>query len=390
MIDDVSSEDLMRAAIVIPIEWHADRFTTDPRLLVDGLEAVGCNARIVCVSGSRYPSGVPVEEISRTTMENPTWWRERKFTFALVFTWVHSFGAVVRAIAESGTFVIAKGDTDGLHGARAHPHRTLRSAIQMSENRVAAARNASFWLRRLALESEHTRHAEPFLTNLRSANATVIETAIGRQNLLDFLASTNASDLAPKIHVVPNPVAHAFTHASLENGKERLIYAAGRWEAPTKNARLLGRVLGRYLAQDPEARAVIAGTGADQFAGMAAAQQITSIGHVDRETLAANAARARICLITSQRESFHIAGHEALAVGATIVGTPIPVVESMTQRGRYGTMAASHGVRSVLAALQTEMSAWDDNQRVGQEIAMSWRAKLEPSTVASQLVELVE
>ena len=157
---------------------------------------------------------------------------------------------------------------------------------------------------------------------------------------------------------------------------------------PEKNVDLLIATLESFLGHDRDARAVIAGSGAARLQRVRSSR-IERVGQVERQRLAEIAARARVCLITSRWESFHNGGHEALAAGATVVGTPIPVVYSMTCDGRYGTIAKSHRVRSLQAALVGEMSAWDLGERKAVAIASDWRARLAPSAVASQLAALV-
>jgi glycosyltransferase involved in cell wall biosynthesis len=378
----------LRAAIVIPTEWQAASFTTDPRILAGGFEAIGHQAKIVCLSGSAYPPEAPAVALSRTAMEDAEWWREQRFDLALVFTWLHSHQGVVEGIAKSGTFVISKGDTHGLYGARAHPRKTLVAAIQSTDDPLTAARNAWYWCKRIFLSREHVSHARPFVANLREADVTVVETDVARTNLCRFLDSIGASDLIAKLHVVPNPSALPFVMARVPERKERLIYAAGRWESPPKNVELLIRVLEQYLSRDQSARAVIAGSGTERFRHVRTSR-IQHVGQVERETLAEIAAQARVCLVTSRWESFHIAAHEALTVGATVVGTPIPVVQSMTSGGRYGTMARSHRVPSVHSALVREMHAWDIDRRDSLAIASDWRSRLAPASVASQLLGLM-
>lgn len=89
-----------------------------------------------------------------------------------------------------------------------------------------------------------------------------------------------------------------------------------------------------------------------------------------------------MCLITSRWESFHIAGHEALASACTIVGTPIDSVRSMVEEGTWGTVASSKSARDLVHALAEEMRWWGDGERDPAAIATHWHGKLRPSTIA--------
>ena len=185
----------MRAAIVIPRAWDAAAFSGDPRILAGGFNELGHEAVIVCCSGSAYPPGVAAVTVPFEVMGSADWWRRERFDLAIVFTWLHSYSNVVSGIAKGGTFVISKGDSDGVHGARAHPLKTLRRAVESSDDPVVVARNGWLWLKRLVLEHEHTNHAIPFLDNFRKANVTVVETEIARGHLVRFLESVGASTL---------------------------------------------------------------------------------------------------------------------------------------------------------------------------------------------------
>ena len=377
----------VRAAIVIPTEWHATAFTLDPRILAGGFETIGHSATIVCGPGSTYPPETEAITVDGARAHDPGWWRRQKFDLAVVFTWMHSHLAVLKVIAASDAFVISKGDTNGLYGARAHPRNTLGAAISSADDPASAGRNVWLWGKRFVLRREHENHARPFLANLRQAHATVVETEVARENLRRFLDSAGASDLVSRVHVVPNPCAVPFMTADVPGRKERLIYAAGRWGAREKNFGLLEHVLERELSRDPDASAVVAGRVPERLRAPSP-RKIQFVGEVERERLAEIAARARVCLVTSRWESFHLAAHEALAVGATVVGTPIPVVSDMVSGGRYGTMARAHRPASVHAALREEMRLWDDGRRDAESIAVEWRGRLAPEVVARQLVSL--
>ena len=148
----------MRAAIVIPTEWHAAAFSGDPRVLAGGFEAIGHSATIVCAPGSTYPPETNAITVDGDRAADPGWWRGQNFDLAVVFTWMHSHHGVIKGIAESDTFVISKGDTAGLYGARAHPRDTLDAAIRSADNPASATRNVWLWCKRFSF---HSRTRQP-------------------------------------------------------------------------------------------------------------------------------------------------------------------------------------------------------------------------------------
>jgi hypothetical protein len=375
----------VRIGVVIPTIWNADSFTTDPRILVDGFAQLDHEAVIFCSTGSELPHGAPAIAADRRELGDIGFWRAQGLDGAVVFTWLNAHSDVVTALSRAGVFVVSKGDSDGLCGPRIYPGPTLRRALHSSNDTVSTARNVWIWTKRIMLRGEHTAFAEPIVKMIEQAGATIVETEAARDNLARFLRHMGATNLIERVHFVPNPAADAFVSVSVSQPRERLIFAVGRWDSTQKDGRLMSNVLRRYLGDDTEARIVLAGTGKIALP----AERVDQIGQVTREKLAAIAARARVCLITSQWEGSHIAGHEALAAGAAIVGTPIPAVKSMTNAGRSGTMASRHRTSSVVDALTAEMRAWDDGLRSPVQIAEHWRACLRPDAVADAMIRLM-
>jgi glycosyltransferase involved in cell wall biosynthesis len=154
-----------------------------------------------------------------------------------------------------------------------------------------------------------------------------------------------------------------------------------------KNARLLGRTLRDYYKRDASTRFVLIGKASDSV--QVGASPVTSLGRVPREELGDLLSAARICLISSRWEGSHISGHEALASGCTIVGTPIPAVQSMIGEGRWGTIAAGHTPRDLAQALGAEMRVWQEGERDPVAIAAHWRRKLLPHIVAGHYLSLM-
>ena len=250
----------MNVAIVIPTEWHASTFTADPRLLSQGFDQLGHNATIVCLSGSTPADGAVVLQVEYRRLTDPAFWRTEGFDLVLVFTWMHSYNDVLVAARLSGAFVVAQWDTDGNYSARAQPMSTLRYAFFSASPVLPRARNIWYWTKRFAyLDREYTR---PIVANLQLADATVVETDPAHERVAQILRMRNASHLAAKLHVVPLPIADAFSSVDVAAMRdERLIYSVGRWKAAQKNGKLLASVLRSYLQADDQAVAMVVGRG---------------------------------------------------------------------------------------------------------------------------------
>lgn len=378
----------MNVAIVIPTEWRAKTFTTDPRLLVQGFDQLGHSATIVCLTGSTPAEGSETLLVDYPTLTSPGFWRSTRFDLVVVFTWMHGHNAVLAAATRSGAFVVSKGDTDGNYSARAQPIATLRYAFFSAPSLTPRARNLWYWAKRLGyLDQAYTR---PIVQNIEQSHATVVETNQARKHVLQILRMQGRDGLASKVHVVPTAVAEAFCYAGRASTvkDEPLVYSVGRWRATQKNGRLLASVLRSFLRADGRARAIVVGSGsANLFEGFEL-PQISTAEHLDQQELASIAARARIFLVSSRWEGCHISAHEAAAAGTSVVGTPIPAVDALAGQTGFGAVSRSHRKRDVVHALRSEMDAWDRGQRSRSAIAEHWRARLAPCAVTSRLLEL--
>lgn len=370
---------------MIPAEWHASAFSTDPRVLVNGFAELGHEAVVVCHRGSTYPGGLPVLTESPSVLEDEVFWRGAGFDLAVVFTWVFRPAEIIDSIAAAGTVVVGKMDSDGFFDVRLHPKSTLGRTIYYTRGTVPRLRGVWYWLKRfLYLHEESRRRA---VRNVESAHATIVETEDAQREVVRFLEHCGRDSLARKVHFVPTAVASAFCCAEVPAVKRRLVYAVGRWDEPLKRVGLLQSSLQLYLDSTPGASAVVVGGGGERVFRNHAHPRVDYRGQVDQLDLVDLLRDARVCLVTSRFEGCHIGGHEALAMGLTIVGPSIPAVQSMTSRGAYGRLARATP-RALASALSEEMALWDDGDRDPREIASYWRSKLAPAAVAARIIDV--
>jgi glycosyltransferase involved in cell wall biosynthesis len=377
---------LMRVAVVIPVRWNASHFTTDPRWIAAGLVACGHDPVIVCLSGSDEPADAPVQIAIDRELRTAAFWRRHQIDWALVFTWMNNAGEIVSAVREADAIVLSKGDTDGFLGVRANPARTLERAVYGQTTVRGRARASWHWLKRYV--RLHQAEDRAVLDNLRCAHATVVETERARINLGRFLDRHHALSLLWKIQVVPNAISPDIAEAPLQTEKRRRIVSIGRWDDPQKAARTLARVQRCFSRADHEF--VVLGGGGEGRFGSGARAPVRYLGRVPHDEIKHHLGSARICLLTSRWEGSHIAGHEALAMGCTVVGPPIPAVLSMTDGGSFGAVAEARTPRALVHALVDEVQAWDAGVRDPLRIAGAWRSRLAPGHVASRLIDIFE
>ena len=382
----------MNVALVVPGEaelWSHPRFLRPEILLVEGFAELGHEATIVCDARNTLPSHLPAVAVEYSALADAAFWRREQFDLVIVMTWLSAYADVLSAASRAGAFAVSRADSDGMVGVRAHPGSTLRHAYYSVPWVVPRLRNTWFWAKKLAYL--YREHDQLVVANVERANATTVETDVARHEFIRFLERSGAGQLATKIHVAPySPLERRFLTPSVRsNDKERLLYAVGRWDDPQKDSGLLASVLRRYLDTDTGARAVVAGKGGEAWLDDVKSPRREYVGELDQDALVDLATKARICLVTSRWESFHVGAHEAAAMGATVVGTPIPAMLSLTRGGRYGSVARSHRAHSLTTELTAEMRRWDLGLRDPVGISAYWRERLSPRAVASRFAELV-
>ena len=369
--------------MVIPMQWDVGWLSIDPTLLVEGFAALGEDALICCEPGSTYTTDFPVVELSAREMRDPRAWANLGVELVIVFTWMTNYNDVMRAVKEAGAFVVSKGDTDGLLVARVHPAPTFqRLFFGPPYGTIGKARNVWFWAKKWAYL--YRRELELIVSNIETADVTVVEIEAARPNLRRVLAYAGREDLMGKVACVENPVPESFGIG--DGPRARIVVSVGRWDDPQKNARLLSQTLQECGRRDGSTRFVLAGRAGDSVPVGAA--QVEALGHVSRDELGGVLSAARVCLISSRWEGSHISGHEALASGCTIVGTPIPVVRAMVGDGAWGTVAAGDNPGDLARALASEMRRWDEGERDPAAIAAHWHGKLRPRAIAQRYLAL--
>jgi glycosyltransferase involved in cell wall biosynthesis len=187
------------------------------------------------------------------------------------------------------------------------------------------------------------------------------------------------------VHVVGNPVAEVYTQADLPAGREKLVVAVGRWDLAAKDAPLLAKALDRFLAERPDHRAVIVGSGGEGRFGAT----VERVGHLSQTELAPLLARARIVVTSSRWESYSLSSHEGLAMGCTVVGPVLQPLRDIVAAGDFGTTATRRDAAGLASALSYEAAAWDAGRRDPLATAGYWRPRLAIGAVGRRYADLL-
>lgn len=368
----------------------------DSGLLCMGLRSQGGDARFVGLGEHFESKEEPVITGSMQDWENPDWWRQWEATGVIANFWgLSRFAKVARAIKEAGLFLFAKMDGDGLRTPRvAYWHYTCLSySTMLDQNRwfpavQAVLRSSIAWML-------PRWHGGGTVEHLRNADLIAIESPIAKQRFCRFLEVAGGSELKGRMRVIVHPMTEDMIY---DPGvpKEPLLITVGRWKTHLKGPKRMMGMLARALAERPEYRALVIGSGNEVMEQLRDAMpkeiqaRITIIGYMAHEELAAYYQRARIVMNSSVTEGFCLAVGEALCCGASVVGpASIPGFHTCVSY-QSGTLAYTRSVANLSDALLAEIDIWEAGERDPVAISTYWKERLHLGKVVQQMLACID
>ncbi len=372
----------MRIAVVwnhgTPLSQCSFRFEEYLR----GLEELGHEAFVVCPESS--DDGFPVPTFSPPPGEglaSREFWFDLRVQAAIVPSF-HQMSHLLELLVGIGVRTIALGDSDGQMGLRAFPLATLRRMVYagVSDRRQRRRRFAKLALRYLRSVQRRDPQDAEFLRSARFSDVLILGNAESREHFRRFLRTAGAAGHADRVRVAPLAINRVFCEFPDLDRERRGLVAIGRWDDPQKNTPLLARALGRYLASADGGADVpvhIFGAGGEECFHRLCERFPNVIHHGPQHppVLAEALAGSRSIVFSSRWEGSPHAGCEALSMGATIVGTPIPSLRSWCEDGAYGRVASAHREGPLARAIANEQAAWRRGERDPASIAAVWRAR---------------
>ena len=354
-----------------------------------GLMAAGCDVQALFYKGTGKAYQFPVHEFeSEEAISKPEYWSAAGFDGALMFTW-HRMKNVFLAMRSVGMRAIAIGDSDGLVSLRAHPWDTLRYKISEQKNYRHKIGAAKLWLSNWLFRG--LAHDLELIAATEAAHIFGLPNVGGVEQFRRFLVNRGARVAANKLAAIPYPVAEAFCTEPINNPKANRVIAVGRWDSYQKNAPLLAATLERLTRYGCNTEFLIVGNGAEAaFSSVAKLNpNIHLLGIQPKEQIVKLMSDSRFVIIPSRWESGPIVANEMLALGGSIVGTPIPTLIGLVEESRFGRVSIKHIADSLANAVVAELEAWDQGRRNPLAIAEKWRQKVSPNSVAKKIIELL-
>ncbi|MGD7653434.1 MAG: glycosyltransferase family 4 protein [Verrucomicrobiales bacterium] len=372
-----------------------DFFARDSGLLCRGFQELGIESRAV-MPGDPTPDDE--SDLIRTpypNLESPEWWKSHDLDGVVLYAWGSpGFRRVAAAIHHAGIRLVLNQDNGGLVSPLAGflPWLEEQWILSGSGRGVPALlRFAGLTLRGLGpgllrtdpLRRAHLRHGDVIACVSPKAAACY-------RRLCRFYGGRG---MAERVKVIPHSVEPLFRFQN--GGKSKRIVCVGRWDDfVQKRPDRLATVLGGLLEEDPSVTISIVGKPSlplrdwHQALPAPVKQRCELHGPLDRKSLAALLHDSWVFYSPSAYESFGIAAAEALCSGCSVVAGRSVSMASFEWfvSEDSGTLADGPSTQSHLAALRSELRAWENKQRQPEQIAAVWGARLHAREVAAAVL----
>ena len=379
----------MRVALVWNARTRLIDISVRYELYVVGLRSLGLDVVTVCPVGTEegYPSTVRCFTDERE-LADPEFWRELGCQAVVMVTW-HRMTEVLIAARAAGGRVLAICDSDGQVSPRLHPWSTFQYMICLQSSWRGKLGSAKYWLQRFLFHA-----AEEHRTLVENVGASDVSTLPGQEaakRFRRFICLIGTPDLADRVAWLPYPVSDMFCEGTVEQDRADRVIAIGRWDSPQKNPGLLAATIDRLHTAGNHTEILIVGRSAEKrFAHLARRNpSVRVLGIQPRERIRELMAECLAVHIPSRWEGCPIVANEMLALGGTVVGTPILSLRALTVDGKFGRVSRSHASGALANAVREEMAAWVRGEKESDSDRQRWREPVSPTAVAGRMLELL-
>jgi len=365
-----------------------------PGQIALGLADIGIQADIIAlkkVELENYIAPFKLIQATNSDLTNSNFWKQQKVEAVLYYFAHPSHEKILRAIKQSGKYIIIKLDSDGKLFYPTHN-------ISLPRFRANGPLKTLLRFIKWHIYPINKYFAHQIIRQLKLANAIIIESDQALKNLSDTLRYWGAEEILSQLHQIPNPITPDFITSNVPNNehKKDSIVCVGRWEdISQKNTVVMMNVLKAFLIDHPKYLVTIIGSGKHLLNNLLknfppdSKKRVTIAGEIEHSQVKKHLLEAKIFFMPSQYEGLTIAGSEAVAMGCSMVGTPIAAAQYLANNGSSGTVAHNFSMQSLLKALCTDADKWQNGYYQARTIAMFWRDKLDRKKIAADIKALL-
>jgi len=305
--------------------WHRDL-----GLLTKALRDLGHDAWLVIHPDFKTPSNtknsappisqVPVIWAAPCDVRNPFWWQRHKPDLVILGLWTRpKYDPIRRAALSATSCIIERADSDGMRtascGLRAYAQRRFdyfRDRSSSWPGWISLPAAGIYALVQILLSPLMEYR---LWKTLRLISCLTLETPQSLRRWQDLARRIGADPV--RMRFVPHPVQTHLFHAKSSVHKKNQTVSVGRWESYQKNLPALRQRLITYLADHPNWRSLVVGSGLPAQSGHS---RIRYLPPQPPKKLARLMQESKIFLFSSRYESFCLAAAEAMSCGCRVLG----------------------------------------------------------------------
>ena len=378
----------MRFAVVIPNRWVSNDpaiFSVHIAPYMSAAQLAGHEGTVVCRDDSVFAVDFPVVTADMAKLSDQAFWRGQAIDVALLF-WM-GVPDVAIALRAAGSYVVLQCDSDGQFSTPTFPWTHLSTMLGGRRRFASKVRAAWHWATQYweGLRYRDSDAAKVFT----AADRVGFESTVAIEKCGRFLARLHRSDLTTKLFVLPHVVTDDITSMSINRIRNTSIICIGRWDDPQKDADLLCRVLCICLRRMPSLKVTLIGRHGEAMFGSIRRRwpSLEIKGRIPHDEVKTHLSKAKIFLSTSRWEGAPVSANEALCLGCTVIGPPIPAFISIAEEGRFGIATRTRTAEDLAEAVGRELENWNTGQRNSETIAAFWRSRLSADACFKQIYD---
>lgn len=385
----------MRIYTCTPVAFGGgpDFFERDSGLLCRGFQQLGIESRAVMPGDRQREDQDDLIRTDYANLESVEWWKSHKLEALVLYAWGSPrYRLVAKAIHEAGIFLILNQDNGGFVSPLAGLIGWLRDQWNLAGSAVVFLKQVLKGLTYGLLITDPLR-----AQHLRYGDVIACVSPAAAECYAKLCFYYASSSLVKKIVVIPHAVAERFQYAG--EGKRKQVACVGRWDDRIqKRPGMLMEVVEALLDRDADVSIVIAGVAIAEMHAwhqrlpLGQSERVTIKGKMSRDELVDLFQQSQVFYSPSAYESFGIAAAESLCCGCSVVASKSVSMSAFEWfvSEKSGCLAFANQVPEHVAAIQSELQAWDCGERDANLIAQRWSPRLLSSRVAQEVISTID